>query len=115
VNPVRLVLIGLIGTWINGIVVDYFTAALNKRKRVCIISSEHEAIRKFIIEDLQRGCSLYEVTGGYSGHKQMEIQALLTQEEFAKVMDFTRRKDVRAFITAGNVSEVYGMWHSKHK
>ena len=45
----------------------------------------------------------------------MEIQALLTQEEFAKVMDFTRRKDVRAFITAGNVSEVYGMWHSKHK
>ena len=115
VNPVRLVLIGLIGTWINGIVVDYFTAAINKRKRVCIISSEHEAIRKFIIEDLQRGCSLYEVTGGYSGQKQMEIQALLTQDEFAKVMDFTKRLDGHAFITAGNVSEVYGMWHSKHK
>ena len=115
VNPVRLVLIGLIGTWINGIVVDYFTAAINKRKRVCIISAEHEAIRKFIIEDLQRGCSLYEVTGGFSGQKQMEIQALLTQDEFAKVMEFTRRLDAHAFITAGNVSEVYGMWHSKHK
>ena len=129
VNPVRLVLIGLIGTWINGIVVDYFTAALNKRKRVCIISTqheairkrvcissaEHEAIRKFIIENLQRGCSLYEVTGGFSGQKQMEIQALLTQEEFAKVMEFARNIDGHAFITAGNVSEVYGMWHSKHK
>ena len=115
VNPVRLVLIGLIGTWINGIVVDYFTAAINKRKRVCIISSEYEAIRKYIIEDLQRGCSLYEVTGGYSGQKQMEIQSLLTQDEFAKVMDYVRRMDSHAFITAGNVSEVYGMWHSKHK
>ena len=115
VNPVRLVLIGLIGTWINGVVVDYFTAAINKRKRVCIISSEHEAIRKFIIDDLQRGCSMYEVTGGYSGQKQMEIQALLTQDEFAKVMDLARNLDGHAFITAGNVSEVYGMWHSKHK
>ena len=94
---------------------DYFTAAINKRKRVCIISSEHEAIRKFIIDDLQRGCSLYEVTGGYSGQKQMEIQALLTQDEFAKVMELTRSLDGHAFITAGNVSEVYGMWHSKHK
>ena len=115
VNPVRLVLIGLIGTWINGVVVDYFTAAINKRKRVCIISAEHEAIRKFIIDDLQRGCSIYEVTGGYSGQKQMEIQALLTQDEFAKVMEFVRRMDSHAFITAGNVSEVYGMWNSKHK
>ena len=31
VNPFRLVVIGLIGTWFNGIVVDYFTVSLNKR------------------------------------------------------------------------------------
>lgn len=38
INPFKLVVIGLIGTWINGLVVDYFTASLNKRKRVCIVS-----------------------------------------------------------------------------
>lgn len=32
INDARLVIIGLIGTWINGLVVDYFTASLNKRK-----------------------------------------------------------------------------------
>lgn len=114
INPFRLVIIGLIGTWINGIVVDYFTASLNKRKRVCIISKDYDKIRKYIIEDLKRGCSLYEVIGGYSGEKQLEIQALLTQNEFSAVMEFMRDNNISAFTTAGNVSEIYGQWF-KHK
>ena len=60
-----------------------------------------------------RGCSLYEVTGGYSGEKSLEIQSLLTQDEFAKLMNFIKENDIHSFITAGNVSEVYGLWHEK--
>ena len=114
INPFRMVVVGLIGTWINGIVVDYFTASINKRKRVCIISSSHEILRKYIIEELDRGCSLYHVTGGYSGNEQIEIQSLLTQDEFSKLMDFMKKNDIHGFITAGNVSEIYGLWN-KHK
>ena len=114
INPFRMVVVGLIGTWINGIVVDYFTASINKRKRVCIISSSHEILRKYIIEDLNRGCSLYKVTGGYSGNENIEIQALLTQDEFSSLMDFMKKNDIHGFITAGNVSEIYGLWN-KHK
>ena len=111
INPFRMVVIGILGTFINGLCIDYFTASLNKRKRVCIISSEHERIRSYIIEKLQRGCSLYEVTGGFSGEKNLEVQALLTQEEFANLMAFMKDNDIKAFTTAGNVSEVYGLWH----
>ena len=111
INPFRMVVLGLIGTWINGIALDYFTASLNRRKRVCIISKDYERIRKFIIDDLYRGCSLYEVTGGFSGEKSMEIQALLTKDEFARLMAFVKDNELNTFITAGNVSEVYGLWH----
>ena len=117
VNPFRLVIVGLIGTWINGIIVDYFMASLSRRKRVCIISDEHEKIRDYIVNKIVRGCSLYEVTGGYKGDKRMEIQSLLTKDEFADLMNFIRENDIKAFITAGNVSEVYGLWseHKKHR
>ncbi len=115
INPFRMVVVGLIGTWINGLALDYFTAGLNRRKRVCIISKDYEKIRKYIIEDLVRGCSLYEVTGGYSGEKSMEIQALLTKDEFANLMSFLKASDIHSFITAGNVSEVYGLWHEKKR
>lgn len=116
INPFRMVVVGLIGTWINGIVVDYFTASINKRKRVCIISDDYEILRKYIIEDLDRGCSLYKLTGGYSGKEQTEIQALLTQDEFSNLMNYMKKNNIHGFITAGNVSEVYGLWkkHSHH-
>ena len=115
INPFRLVIIGIIGTWINGLALDYFTASLNRRKRVCIISSRYEEIRKYIIEELQRGCSLYNVTGGYNGHQNIEIQALLTQQEFATLMNHLKKNDIHGFITAGNVSEIYGDWNQKKK
>ena len=115
INDARLVIIGLIGTWINGLVVDYFTASLNKRKKVCIISPEHERIRQYIINDLSRGVTLYDVQGGYSGEKKVELVALLSTDEFSDLMKYINDNEVNAFITAGNVSEVYGLWGDKNR
>ncbi len=114
INPFRMVVIGIIGTWMDGLCIDYFTASLNKKKRICIISDEAEKIRDYIINDLCRGCSLYEVTGGYSGKKRTEIQSLLTQQEFASLMGFIRSNDIKIFLTAGNVSEIYGAWRPRN-
>ena len=116
INPFRMVVIGLIGTWMNGLALDYFMASVNKRKRICIVSDRSEEIRSYIVETLERGCTLYDVRGGYSGDPHVEIQSLLTQDEFASVMNYIKKNDIHAFITAGNVSEIYGMWNkSKHK
>ena len=110
INPFRMVVIGLIGTWINGVVVNYFTATINNRKRVCIITDDYEQLREFIINGLHRGCSLYDVVGGYTNKPSREIQTLLTQTEFSDLMNFIKKMKIKAFITAGNVSEIYGEW-----
>ena len=114
INPFHMVIIGLIGTWINGLVVDYFMASLNRKKRVCIISDDYEKIRQYIVGTLHRGCSLYPVKGGYTLKEQTEIEALLTKDEFAALMEFVKENAFQAFITAGNVSEVYGKWNRPH-
>ena len=112
INPFRMVVIGLIGTWINGVVVDYFTDALNKRKKVCIISKDHEKIRQFITGKLMRGCSIYHLFGGFTGEEKIEIVVLLTKHEYADLFKFMKDNDIDGFITAGSVSEVYGNWRS---
>ena len=114
INPVHLVIIGLVGTWVNGIVVDYFMASINQRKRVCVISDEHEKLRDFIVNRLHRGCSLYNVTGGYTGKQQVEVEALLSKDEFAALLEFIKTEKIEHFITAGNVSEIYGLWNHAH-
>ena len=110
INPFQMVIIGLIATWINGLVVNMFTANLNQRKRVCIVSKDYDRIRRYIIDDLDRGCTLYEVIGGYTNEKSIELEALLTNDEFSKLMEFLGKNEINAFTTAGNVSEVYGLW-----
>ena len=112
INPFRLVVIGLIGTWINGLVVDYFTDTLNKRKRVCIISPDYEIIRDYIINQLHRGCSLYQLHGGYSKEEHVEVVTLLTQHEYADLFNFLKDRNISGFMTAGNVSEIYGTWNA---
>ena len=109
-NSFRMVVIGIIGTWLNGLAIDYFMSSLNKRKRVCIISPESDRIRRFIIEELVRGCTLYEVKGGYSGTPEVEIQALLTQHEYGRLLEFLEKNKIHAFMTAGNCSEIHGLW-----
>ena len=113
INPFKMVVVGLIGTWINGIAVDYFTDTLNRRKRVCIISSHYDEIRQYIIHDLERGCSLYHLQGGYNGDEKIEVVTLLTQDEYAKLFNYLKEQHFECFITAGNVSEIYGNWHTR--
>jgi uncharacterized membrane-anchored protein YitT (DUF2179 family) len=110
INPFQMVIIGLIATWINGMVVNMFTANLNQRKRVCIVSKDYDRIRRYIIDELHRGCTLYEVIGGYTNEKSIELESLLTNDEFSKLMEYLGKNEINAFTTAGNVSEVYGLW-----
>lgn len=113
INPFKMVVVGLIGTWINGLAVDYFTDTLNRRKRVCIISNQHEEIRQYILHVLERGCSIYHLQGGYLGDEKVEIVTLLTQDEYAKLFNYLKEQHFECFITAGNVSEIYGNWHTR--
>lgn len=110
INPFNMVVIGLLGTWINGLVIDYFTAGLNTRKRVNIVSKDYEVIRQFIVNDLNRVCTLHEVIDGYSNTKSIELRSLLPKDEFVKLMTFINKKEVNALITVDNVSEAYGFW-----
>ncbi len=115
INDFRLVIIGLIGTWINGLVLNHFSAGLNMKKKVCIISREGERIKNYIITEINRGATLYEVKGGYSSEDFVEVVTILNQDEFATLMTFIDENGIKTFMTAGNVSEVYGFWNKRKK
>ncbi len=115
INDFRLVIIGLIGTWTNGLILNHFTAGLNQKKRVCIIAKEYKIIQDFIINDIKRGVTLYNVKGGYTNETNVEIETLLARDEFATLMKFLEQKEIKAFITSGNVNEIYGLWNKQKK
>lgn len=113
VYDIRSVIIGLIGTYLNGIILDHFMIGFNSRKRVCVISKDYQLIRNFIIEDMHRGATLYPIKGGLEYEDKFEIESLMTREEFSYLMEFIKKEKIDAFITAGTVSEIYGNFGMK--
>jgi len=103
----RSVVLSVLGTYLNGIVLDHFIFGQNIKRRVCIMSmNHHDEILEFIVHSLHSGASLYEATGAYTGEKHPEIITIVDKHEYQKLMDFIIRTDPDAFVTIYNVSSM---------
>ena len=102
----KTVVLSVLGTYFNGIILDYFIFDYNKKRRVCIITEKEEALRHFIINDLHSGATIYEAIGAYNFEKHNEIITIVDKSEYQKLMNFINREDPKAFITIYNVSSM---------
>ena len=102
----KLVVLSLLGTYLNGLVLDNFIFGLNLKKRVCIISEKEAEIRSFILNRLHSGATIYEGRGAYDGQPKTEIITIVDKNEYALLMSYLLKTDPFAFVTVYTVSEV---------
>ena len=98
--------LSVLGTYFNGLVLDHFIFDNNIKRRVCIITKKEEELRRFIIEDLHSGATVYESYGAYNMKKRREIITIVDKAEYQKLMSYMNREDPQAFITVYTVSDM---------
>ena len=103
----KTVVLSVLGTYFNGIILDHFIFDHNIKRRVCIITKKEEELRKFIINDLHSGATVYEAIGAYNGQKHNEIITIVDKSEYQKLMNYMNHEDPKAFITVYNVSDMH--------
>ncbi len=103
----KTVVLSILGTYFNGIVLDHFIFDNSIKRRVCIITEKEEALRRFIINDLHSGATMYEAIGAYNFEKHNEIITIVDKNEYQKLMNFINREDPKAFVTIYNVSSMH--------
>lgn len=114
INDVNLVIIGLIGTWMNGLILNHFMTGINSKTRVFITSKDYKKIQDYVVNEINRGVTIHEVIGGYTNQKSVQLEILLTRDEFSKLIDYMGKEEISSFVTADVVSEVYGLWNKRH-
>ena len=102
----KTVVLSVLGTYFNGLVLDHFIFDHNIKRRVCIITGKEEELRRFIIEDLHSGATVYESYGAYNMQKRREIITIVDKDEYQKLMSYMNREDPQAFITVYTVSDM---------
>ncbi len=102
----KTVVLSILGTYFNGIILDHFIFDHNRKRRVCIITEKEEELRRFIIQELHSGATIYEAIGAYNFEKHNEIITIVDNSEYQKLINFINREDPKAFITIYNVSNM---------
>jgi len=106
VYDAKTVVLSVLGTYLNGIVLDHFIFGIDKKRRVCILSEKLDEIKDFILHTLHSGATIYESYGAYSMQPRREIIAVVDKNEYAQLMKFVTKLDPDAFMTIYDVNEV---------
>lgn len=102
----KTVILSVLGSYFNGVILDEFIFNRNRKRRVCITSPKQEEIRKFIIENLHSGATIYEAYGAYRMQKHNEIIVIVDKREYQQLMNYMQKIDPQAFMTIYDVNEV---------
>lgn len=106
--PMERVLYTLIYFFINAYFVNLVVIGLSQRKAVMIISSRWREISRQIMEKLQRGVTIVQGEGGYSGQQLHILYSVITLTELSRFKELVRRIDPDAFVVVTETLEVMG-------
>ena len=102
-------LYGMIALYISSMVVDTVLYGLDKSQLAYIISDKHKEVSDAITRDLNRGVTLLEGQGGWSGNDKKVILCAFKQRQIVRVKILVKQIDPNAFIIVCPAYEVMGM------
>lgn len=106
VYDAKTVVLSILGTYLNGIILDRFIFGFTIKKRVCVISEKEEEIRQYIIRNLHSGATIYQAQGAYHLEPKKEIITIVDKNEYLKLMNFLDKVDPNAFVTVYDVNKI---------
>ncbi len=80
----------------------------NKLVKLEIIADKQEEIEKYIMHQVKRGISKYQIVGGYSNETKTKIVTICSPRESMLIRKFIADCDRAAFVSVLPVSSVWG-------
>lgn len=102
----KTVVLSVLGTYVNGLILDYFIFGQTEKKRVCILTKKENELRDFILHTLHSGATIYEAYGAYNMDKHHEIIVVVDKNEYQRLREYLNEMDPDAFMTVYSVKEV---------
>ncbi len=102
-------LIGLLSVFVSSYAVNrVLYAGQNSSKSVQIISDHWEEMNVRIRQELDRGVTVFKAEGGFSGQEKNVLLCVVSQRQYAKLLDIVHSLDERAFVITTDVSDMHG-------
>jgi len=93
---------------LNGIIIDKVIEGFTSVKAVMVFSNDSQLIKSYIINELNRGCTVFEGEGGFTGSKSSVIYAVMDRAQLINLRTYIKKEFPDAFIIVSEAHEVLG-------
>lgn len=104
----NLAMYTLIAVFVVSRVMDYVLYGQDEARMMYIISNEHRAIAKRLLEELNVGVTYLKGMGGYSRTEKTVIFCVVRKRQAPFVSEIVKSEDKAAFLIILSASEIYG-------
>lgn len=98
----------MISVFITSKVLDAVLTGIGTEKACYIISGSHGAITRRILEEMQRGVTVLQATGGFSGENVNMLLCVVGRMEVSALKNIIREEDRKAFVFITETHETLG-------
>jgi uncharacterized membrane-anchored protein YitT (DUF2179 family) len=107
-HDIEKIVFGFVEMFVSNYILDMVLNANRQSVQFLIFSKQYREIADCIIKDLDRGCTILDGVGGYSGQQVKVIVLLAKKSESGEVFRLVKRIDHQAFISQSVVRGVFG-------
>ena len=101
-------LYAVIFIYLSGLIMDQIVFRGFNKRAVSIISSKNDEIKERILKDCNRGVTILNAVGGYTGEARTQLICVLSSSQFYKLKNIVHEIDPQAFYYVVRASEVGG-------
>ena len=106
---------GAIYIWLMGRLIDSVVFGGFRSYSVTIISSKPLVIKDFILQHVNRGLTIVDAEGGYTGKDLKMLICVMTSSEVSLIRGNLKSLDDEAFMYISQTSEVSGIGFTKDR
>jgi len=107
-NSLEKMVYGYMTMAILAYTVDMVISGNRQTVQFFIISRKYEEIRKLVLFEADRGMTILNGMGGYSGEDRKVLMVIARKTQSSDIFRIVKSVDPEAFITMGTVMGVYG-------
>lgn len=104
----KAALYAMIALYVSGLVAEATLEGGGTVRTALIVTSEPDVVSQRVLEELQRGITVLEGRGAYTGAERHVLYCVVTRAEVAQLKTIVNEVDPRAFMVIGVAHEALG-------
>ncbi|MFD1317486.1 YitT family protein [Loigolactobacillus zhaoyuanensis] len=100
--------LALLSLVVTSLLMNYIETGLDRKRVIYVMSDREMEIKALLVDDMARGLTALQVTGGFSGDAREMLMIVVENQDYPQVIKQIRRLDPAAFLMVHDVAEVHG-------